>query len=197
MFSFFSKPKLAKEPEPVPATAPAPVSAQLPASGSDDDNNNNNDSVLSPTGSSPLLSRRSMNQLGFFFAGAGFLAFSTLITHRSITRKQIAALPKFYQPSHRSPAARDKNPEGSMIAVEALNLATLNVIAFGIMAAGGVSWAFDISSIDDLRAMARRNIGPPGGRTDEEAEREVEEWMAKVLSRKMTDSKDGDGKTQS
>lgn len=74
--------------------------------------------------------------------------------------------------------------DSSLIALEALNLATLNVMGFGIMITGGLAWAFDISSIDDLRRMARRHIGPPGGQTDEEAEREVEEWVAKVLLRK-------------
>ncbi|KAJ8125645.1 hypothetical protein O1611_g7991 [Lasiodiplodia mahajangana] len=74
--------------------------------------------------------------------------------------------------------------DSSLIALEALNLATLNVVGFAIMMIGGVSWAFDISNIDDLRRMARKHIGPSGGRTDEEAEQEIEEWVAKVLLRK-------------
>ena len=68
-----------------------------------------------------------------------------------------------------------------MIALEALNLATLNVVSFAVMAAGGLSWAFDVSSVEDLRGMARRHITGQGGKTDEAAEREIEEWAARVL----------------
>ena len=129
-----------------------------------------------------VLSQRSLKQLSLFFAGAGFLSLATLITRRSIARKQMATLPKFYTQSNRP--VNKIGSDSSLIALEALNLATLNVLGFGIMMTGGVSWAFDISSIDDLRRMARKHIGPAGGRTDEEAEREVEEWVAKVLLRK-------------
>jgi len=144
-----------------------------------------------------IFSRRSMRQLGLFFAGAGFFTLTTLVTRRSISRKQIAAQLKFYQPSHRSPtAAPEKNPEGSFIAVEALNLATMNVLSFFMMLTGGTMFALDISGIEDLRRMARKHIGPAGGRTDEEAEEEVQEWVASVLQRKdlMKDlKKDKDG----
>ncbi|KAI1348034.1 hypothetical protein F5Y01DRAFT_227107 [Xylaria sp. FL0043] len=129
-----------------------------------------------------VLSQRSLKQLGLFFAGAGFLSLATLITRRSVARKTMATVPKFYTQSNRPVSTLGS--DSSLIALEALNLATLNVLGFAIMMTGGVSWAFDISSIDDLRSMARKHIGPSGGRTDEEAEREVEEWVAKVLLRK-------------
>ncbi|OLN96495.1 hypothetical protein CCHL11_00577 [Colletotrichum chlorophyti] len=131
--------------------------------------------------SSLFPSSRVTKQLGLFFAGAGFLLFSTMVTRRAVVRKQIAAFPKFYQPSHYQ-AGKQGNPEGSMIALEALNLATLNVVSFAMMMTGGVSFAFDISSVDDLRAMARRSIHGAAGQTDEAAEREFEEWAAKVLT---------------
>ncbi|KAI1655874.1 hypothetical protein F4813DRAFT_147499 [Daldinia decipiens] len=130
----------------------------------------------------PILSQRSLKQLGLFFAGAGFLSLSTLITRRAVVRKQLATIPKFYHQSHQQ--VNKVQSDGSLIALEALNLATLNVIGFGIMMTGGLSWAFDISSVDDLRSMTRGHVGPSGGRTDEEAEREIEEWVAKVLGRK-------------
>lgn len=130
----------------------------------------------------PILSQRSLQQLGVFFAGAGFLALSTLITRRSVNRKIRATIPKFYEPSNRP--SNTLPSDSSLIALEALNLATLNVMGFGIMATGGIAWAFDISSVEDLRNKARRHIGPAGGKTDEEAEREVEEWVARVLLRK-------------
>jgi hypothetical protein len=81
--------------------------------------------------------------------------------------------------------AAEAKAGGPLMAIEALNLATLNVISFAVMFVGGMSFAFDISSIDELRAKARQVIGgAAGGRTDEEAEREVEEWVARVLARK-------------
>lgn len=123
-----------------------------------------------------------MSQLGLFFAGAGFCLVSTMVTRRAVVRKQIAALPKFYSPSH-APAGQQGNPEGSLIAVEALGLATLNVLSFGIMATGGLSWAFDVSSVEDLREKARRTIQGEAGQTNEEAEREFEEWAARVLTK--------------
>ncbi|KAI0099837.1 hypothetical protein GGR51DRAFT_386115 [Nemania sp. FL0031] len=129
-----------------------------------------------------VLSQRSLKQLGLFFAGAGFLSLATLITRRSVARKHIATMPRFYTQSNRP--VNKMSSDSSLIALEALNLATLNVVGFAIMMTGGVSWAFDISSIDDLRRMARKHIGPSGGRTDEEAEQEIEEWVAKVLLRK-------------
>ncbi|ORY60516.1 uncharacterized protein BCR38DRAFT_441325 [Pseudomassariella vexata] len=138
---------------------------------------------IRPDTRSPILSQRSLRQLGLFFAGAGFLSLATLVTRRAVVRKQRATIPRFYQPSNGPVSKIDS--DGSFIAVEALGLATLNVISFGIMATGGLAWAFDISNIGDLRQLARKSIGGEGGgRTDEEAERDVEEWVAKVLLRR-------------
>ncbi|KAG7139909.1 hypothetical protein HYQ45_003240 [Verticillium longisporum] len=128
------------------------------------------------------FSPRGLKQLGLFFAGASFLVCSTLITKRAVTRKKLAAFPKFYQPSHAA-AGKQENPEGSLIALEALNLATLNVFSFGVMTTGGIAWAFDVSSVDDLREKARRTIRGEAGKTDEAAEREFEEWATRVLTK--------------
>ncbi|KAI0162096.1 hypothetical protein GGR57DRAFT_311077 [Xylariaceae sp. FL1272] len=129
-----------------------------------------------------VLSPRSLKQLGLFFGGAGFLFLSTMITRRSVARKVQATIPRFYHQSNH--AVKKMDGDSSLIALEALNLATLNVLGFGIMMTGGAAWAFDISSVDDLRRRARKHIGGVGGRTDEEAEQEIEEWVAKVLLRK-------------
>ncbi|KAI1819942.1 hypothetical protein F4861DRAFT_96634 [Xylaria intraflava] len=128
-----------------------------------------------------IVSQRALKQFGLFMGGACFMSLSVLITRRSIARKARITMPKFYTQSNRP--VNKLNSDGSRIALEALNLATLNVLGFAIMMTGGVSWAFDISNIEDLRRMTRKHIGP-GGRTDEEAEREVQEWIAKVLLRK-------------
>lgn len=148
------------------------------------------DSPVDPTS---VFSQRSMKQLGIFFAGAGFLALSTVVTRRSVARKQIAAFPKFYQPSNQ-PAAKAEGADSPLVALEALNLATLNVMSFFLMLGGGAAWSMDISSIDDLRKMVRRHIGPPGGQTDEALEQEVEEWVATVLRRKELRELDGKSK---
>jgi hypothetical protein len=53
-----------------------------------------------------------------------------------------------------------------------------------VMVRGGLSWAFDISSLDDMRQKVRTNMGVDPIRKDEDAEKEIEEWMASVLARK-------------
>jgi hypothetical protein len=164
-----------------------------------------------------LFDARSVKQLGLFFAGAGFLALSTVITRRSIARRHVSAVPKFYNTSSNRPLpldtatpsraggatsaatssmtaaeladatarAAEAKADGPLMAINALGLATLNVISFGVLFVGGLSYAFDICNMDELRAKARQVIGgATGGRTEEEAEAEVEEWIARVLSKR-------------
>ncbi|KAI1766771.1 hypothetical protein GGR53DRAFT_189868 [Hypoxylon sp. FL1150] len=180
MWSFGTTMTMAKDKEPISAaptqTPPPPSQSSQPIQAT----------IPPPEPRTPILSQRSLKQLGMFFAGAGFLSLSTLITRRAVARKHRLTVPKFYTQSNRT--VNKMQSDSSLIALEALNLATLNVFGFGIMLTGGLSWAFDFSSVDDLRKMARRNMGPTGGQTDEEAEREIEEWVAKVLGRK--DQKD-------
>lgn len=46
-------------------------------------------------------------------------------------------------------------------------------------------WAFDISSIDDLRRKVRGGLGVDGsGRGEQDVEEEFEEWVVTVLDRK-------------
>ncbi|KAK8061238.1 hypothetical protein PG994_007604 [Apiospora phragmitis] len=127
-----------------------------------------------PDTRTPIFSQRSMKQLGLFFGGAVFSPSPPLS-------------PDVLLPGNSEPANK-LDGDNSLIAVEALGLATLNVFGFGIMATGGLSWAFDVSSVAELRGMARKTLGADGSRTDEEAEREVEEWVAKMLFKK--DEKD-------
>jgi len=130
-----------------------------------------------PESQSSLFSQRSRRQLGLFFAGAGFFAVSSIITRRSLLRRYKATVPKFYQPSNR---ANEVN--GAIEAFEALNIATINVLSVGMMLGGGLLYAFDISSLDDMRKHVRASIGVDGPRTDEDAEKEIEEWIASVLN---------------
>jgi hypothetical protein len=72
-----------------------------------------------------------------------------------------------------------------MEAVEALNIATINVLSLAVMSTGGMLWYFDINSMDDARRKLRGGLGVDGtGRDEKQAEEELEEWMATVLSRK-------------
>ncbi|KAE8443448.1 hypothetical protein EG329_001845 [Mollisiaceae sp. DMI_Dod_QoI] len=129
---------------------------------------------------SAFFSQRARRQLSLFAAGAGFFAIATAITRRSIVRRYKASIPKFYQPSNRS----NYEVNGAMEAFEALNIATINVFSIGMMVSGGLLWAFDISSLEDMRKKVRTNLGVDPIRTDEDAEQEIEEWFATVLARK-------------
>lgn len=74
---------------------------------------------------------------------------------------------------------------GAVEAFEALNIATVNVTSFAMMVGGGLLWAFDISSLDDLRRKVKGGVGVDGsGRSEREAEEEMEEWLATVLARR-------------
>jgi hypothetical protein len=127
-----------------------------------------------------LTNPRAQRQLGLFAAGAGFFLLSTAITRRSIVRRYKATIPKFYAPSNRPSG----NINGAMEAFEALNIATINVLSVGMMASGGLLWAFDIAGVEDMRRKVRKQIGVDVSRTDQDAEEEIEEWFATVLARK-------------
>jgi hypothetical protein len=133
-----------------------------------------------PESESAFFSPRSRRQLGLFAAGVGFFALSTAITRRSIVRRYKATIPKFYQPSNQP----NLGINGAMEAFEALNIATVNVFSVGMMVTGGLLWAFDIASLDDMRSKVRTNLGVDPIRTDKDAEDEIEEWFASVLARK-------------
>jgi hypothetical protein len=118
--------------------------------------------------------------LGLFAAGAGFFAVSTAITRRSIARRYKASIPKFYHPSNRA----NYEVNGALEAFEALSIATVNVMSVGIMLSGGLLWAFDISSLEDMRRKVRPSLGVDTIRTDQNTEEEIEEWFATVFARK-------------
>jgi hypothetical protein len=134
---------------------------------------------------SSLFSQRARRQLGLFFAGAGFFAFSTLITRRALVRRYQASIPKFYQPSNRP----SFQVNGALEAFEALNIATINVLSLGMMTAGGLLYAFDISSLDDMKRIVRRRLGVDGNKMDQEAEEEVEELFGSILGRNLKKEK--------
>lgn len=88
-------------------------------------------------------------------------------------------MPLFYQPSHPHPGNK---VNGALEAFEALNIATVNVFSFAIMMTGGVLWALDVSTLEDLRRRVRAGMGVSGD--GKNADEEMEEWVASVLARK-------------
>lgn len=132
--------------------------------------------------------RRSAKQLGLFFAGATFLAASATISRRAVNRKMITCYPKQFQPSHHGTKGPPRSPaekgDDQLVAVEALGLATLNVMSFGVMLTGGLMWGFDIANVEELRMKARSSLYGPNGVVDEAAEQQVEDWIVDVLSRR-------------
>ncbi|TVY43695.1 hypothetical protein LOCC1_G004786 [Lachnellula occidentalis] len=152
--------------QPAPAPAPpATTTAQIPAT---------------PDSRSSFFSQRSRRQLGLFFAGAGFFAVTTAITRRSLVRRYKATIPRFYQPNNRP----GFEVNGAFEAFEALNIATINVLSVSMMVGGGLLWALDISSLDDMRQKVRINMGVDASPEDSEAEKEIEEMFSTILARK-------------
>jgi hypothetical protein len=152
--------------------------------------NFSNNEASTTNASSSAFSKRSMRQLGLFIGGAAFVGLSTVITRRSLVRRYKSTIPTFYQQSNRPNVKVD----GPMEAFEALSIATVNVLSFSMMFTGGLLWAFDISSLDDMRRKLRGGLGINGDGRENAAEEEMEEWLATVLSRKEQKEKEKDRK---
>lgn len=129
-----------------------------------------------------IFSSRSLRQFGLYTAGAGLFAASMMITRRSIVRKYYRDIPKFFTSSY--PANVEVN--GALDALEALNLATINICSVALMMTGGMLWAFDISSLDDVKKRrqlnALRQVDP--ARRDELSEKVIEDWLTSLFERK-------------
>ncbi|KAI9163354.1 hypothetical protein HJFPF1_04962 [Paramyrothecium foliicola] len=123
---------------------------------------------------------RQFRQLGLFFAGAGFMAASVAVSRRAVLRRQLESFPKFYA-SNRSAMKLDPS-DRSLLAVEAFGLATLNVMSFGVFITGGLSWAFDLSSVTELRQRTRAALSKPG-LVNPEDEKELEAMMDSLLAK--------------
>ncbi|KAI0475792.1 hypothetical protein GGR56DRAFT_435479 [Xylariaceae sp. FL0804] len=176
MWSFGTTMTMAGDSDPSPASpaSPVPATTSSPAAATPKQPPPGPNPPRQPL--PPITSPRSLRQMSIFFAGAGFLGLSTLVTRRAVTRKMAATVPRFHNYNNNPPAAN-----GALLALEALSLATLNAMAFGIMFTGGLAWAFDISNLGDLRRRAQKHIGVTNGHIDEEAEREVEAWVSKFM----------------
>ncbi|KKK21991.1 hypothetical protein ARAM_005067 [Aspergillus rambellii] len=126
-----------------------------------------------------------------FFGGLLFFSLSVLATRRALRRRHQACVPPFYTSSlYHKPKVN-----GAGEALEALNLATLNVVSFGMMGGGGVLWAMDINGLEDMRAYVRKGMlsseeaGEPLTESDKELEKEVEDWIRKYLGKRVEGDK--------
>lgn len=115
-----------------------------------------------------------------FGAGLVFFGFSLLITRRAFLRKRFTN-PQFYGNSPEARVEKAKKINGTLEALEALNLATINVASVAMTAAGGAMWWFDVRSMSEARRMLKGE-----GRTEKEAQAEFEEAVAMMLARKET-----------
>ena len=128
-----------------------------------------------------ITSARSIKQMTLFLAGSTFFAFSALITRRAVARRYLETVPRFYAPSNCHPS---ENINGRLEAWKALSLATMNLASFMAMMTGGTLWAFDISSMDDLRRKVPKR---PVVKSTEADERNAEqEWEAFVAGSTAT-----------
>ncbi|KAL4722313.1 hypothetical protein ACLX1H_010664 [Fusarium chlamydosporum] len=123
---------------------------------------------------------RSFRQFGLLLTGVGFLAASVAVSRRSVLRMRQNSFPKFYS-SNRNPVKVDP-ADRSLLAVQALGLATLNVMSFGVMLIGGISWAFDLSSIAELRERTQAAVRRPGS-VNPEDEKAMEELMEDLMGK--------------
>lgn len=71
-----------------------------------------------------------------------------------------------------------------------MNIATINVVSAGLMLGGGMLYALDISSLDEMRRKVRATIRADGLRADQdEEEKMIEEWIAKTLNIQLKEEK--------
>lgn len=94
-------------------------------------------------------------------------------------------LPKFYTPSNHV-----HEVDGSMEALEALSIATINVASTSLMLTGGLLWALDISTVDEMRQKHRAKMGLLAQETNPEDEKQMEEWVAAMMARLNIDPKE-------
>ncbi|CVK91092.1 uncharacterized protein FMAN_09238 [Fusarium mangiferae] len=139
-----------------------------------------------PQRTSPIIAAqqpswdRSIRQFGLLLTGAGFLAASVAVSRRSVLRMRHDSFPKFYT-SNRHQVKFDSG-DRSLLAVQALGLATLNVMSFGVMLVGGISWAFDLSSIEELRQRTQAVTRRPGMVSPED-EKAMEELIEGLMGK--------------
>ncbi|KAJ5885098.1 hypothetical protein N7495_009608 [Penicillium taxi] len=118
--------------------------------------------------------------LKILVGGVAFVSLSLLITRRANRRKIAECIPPFYSSS----TYFQPQVNGAGEALEALSLATINVLSFSTMAVGAGAYAFNINSLDDARRAMRTYMDTAvdsSGKADEELEKDVTEWVTNML----------------
>ncbi|KAJ5116326.1 hypothetical protein N7456_000674 [Penicillium angulare] len=137
-------------------------------------------SLISESRPLPPPSPRNNTNLKLLIGGAAFFSLSVWITRRASIKKQIACIPPFYTSS----LFHQPKVNGAGEAFEALNLATINVLSFGMMTGGAVMYGLDINGLDDARRFMRVAMDggvDDAGKSDEQLEADVTEWVTSVL----------------
>ncbi|KAI9829404.1 MAG: hypothetical protein M1819_006341 [Sarea resinae] len=171
----------AERPPPPPPPTTTPILTTTTTTTTTTNSPQTADFTTAPSAPASTTTTPSNRPLSLFLGGIAFFALSTLITRRSLHRRRLATKPAFYHPNSHQPT--DVN--GAIEAFEALNIATINVFSFAMMGVGGLCWKFDIGSLEDLKRRVRGGLGVDGsGKSEQEAEEEIEEWLVSVLARK-------------
>ncbi|KXT00554.1 hypothetical protein AC578_5221 [Pseudocercospora eumusae] len=139
---------------------------------------------------------RARRQNGLLLGGIAFTCLSAFVTRRALARKKLAAYmyPEFVKavpgqgqkidiPTFTTSNIRPK-AEGGLDALEALFLATLNVASVFMMGIGAFMKYCDIADVEDMRDLIRKGVGYDVYAGDSEADKEIEAWVANILSRK-------------
>lgn len=145
-------------------------------------------SVPSPSESSQLAQQstaHSNRNLKLFLGGIAFFSLSVWVTRRASIKKRLDCIPPFYSSS----LYFQPKVNGAGEAFEALSLASLNVFSFGMMTTGAALYALDINGLDDARRFMR--VAMQGeidetGKSDEQLEQEVTEWVTNMLGDRFT-----------
>ena len=128
---------------------------------------------------------RDNTNLKLFVGGIAFFSLSVWITRRASVKKRIACIPPFYSSS----IYFQPKVNGAGEAFEALNLATINVLSFGMMTTGAAMYALDINNLEDARRFMRVAMEggiDTSGKSDEVLEAEVTEWVTSLLGDRFT-----------
>ncbi|KAM3421226.1 Altered inheritance of mitochondria protein 11 [Cercospora zeina] len=140
-------------------------------------------------------STRARRQNALLYGGLGFTVLSAVVTRRALRKKYLAAYPQLVKPASTKGGSRIEVPtfspsntpptaEGGLDAAEALGLATLSVFSVFMAGTGMFMKINNIGDVEDLRDWVRAGVGYDVYAGDTEADKEIEQWMAEVLSRK-------------
>jgi hypothetical protein len=128
-----------------------------------------------------------------FYGGIAFSCFSLLVTRRAMHKKYLAAYPhlvkkkaggKTIEVPTFTPSTTAPKAEGGIDAAEALYLATLGVFSVFMTGIGAFMKYNDIGDMEDMRDFVRAGVGYDVYAGDTDSDKEIEQWMAEVLSRK-------------